>query len=117
MPEYLYRCSLHGVFSRPFPMGTAVERTLCPACGEQARRRYAAVPIKFVGPGFSTSGKFDRPDERIKAEVKASQDIDVTTGLTWEETDNRLAERKAHWGHRIRKDVHLSDQAMTNDVK
>jgi len=64
-------------------MGEATAFVVCPLCGKQSRRRYAVVPIKFVGGGFSTSGKFDRPDEQLDREIKASMDRDPTTGEEW----------------------------------
>ena len=66
----------------------------CPYCYVRLRRVYLPVPIKFVGPGFSCSGRFDRPDERLKKEIEHSQDFDATTGKSWEQGDQEL--EKAH---------------------
>lgn len=87
--------------------GPPEKNPICPKCGIRTRRIYTPVPIKFVGDGFSTSGKFDRPDERLDKEIKASMSRDPTTGEEWEAQDKRLEKKKKRFGETMRKDFSL----------
>jgi predicted nucleic acid-binding Zn ribbon protein len=107
MPRYSYFCLHCDDVELDFPMEPGPPpTTLCPLCGRRVGRVYVPIPVQYHSPGFSKP-PLDRPDERLKVEIEASQDVDPVTGLSWEETDRRLAKRKARWGHRMRKDIHL----------
>jgi len=93
MPDYLYRCPIHGQFTKPFPMGAAPPTVLCGICKRECGRVYQAVAVQYHSGGFTRSLS-DRPDERLDREIERSMDFD-TTGLSWEETEKREAQRLA----------------------
>jgi putative FmdB family regulatory protein len=46
---YDYRCGDCGCFEQRMPMGTAAASTVCPSCGEDAKRIFA-VPMTYRMP-------------------------------------------------------------------
>lgn len=94
MPDYLYRCPVHGQFTKPYPMGAAPPVVCCGICKRECSRAYQAVPVQYHSDGFTQSLP-DRPDERLDEEINRSMDFDATTGLSWEETERRQAQKLA----------------------
>jgi putative FmdB family regulatory protein len=61
---YEYRRSDCGCFEQRMPMGTAAASTVCPSCGEDAKRLFA-VPMTYRTP---------KPLARMLAREEASRD-------------------------------------------
>ena len=64
MAIYDYRCDECGRFEQQMPMGTAAASTVCPSCGEDAKRLFA-VPMTYRTP---------KPLARMLAREEASRD-------------------------------------------
>ena len=91
MPWYFYVCPhCECSFDEEWPAGKAPPESDCLHCCRRAKRRFVVPAVIFRGDGFSCSGRFDRPDERLQEEIAHSQDFDATTGKTWEQTDREL---------------------------
>jgi putative FmdB family regulatory protein len=108
MPEYVFRCPRCDTIieiSRPIKQGPPAENPIC--CETKTKRVYLPVSVKFVGDGFSCSGRFDRPDERLDKEIKASMTHDPVTGEEWETRGKRLEKKRAHFGETMRKEFVL----------
>lgn len=116
MARYAYRCPDHGEFDVDLPMGTAPQAVDCSQCSRRARRVYGPVPVHYLAPGFTRAGTHDRPDERLKKEIKHSMDFDVTTGLSWEETERQEEKRKAD-GTVRKKTIRLPEQGASDSVR
>ena len=48
MTEYEYRCPTCGSFTLRRPMGSAETTAPCPACGQDSRRAFSALPVRRV---------------------------------------------------------------------
>jgi hypothetical protein len=115
MPEYVYRCPVHGEFAKQYPMGAARPDVLCPICKRRSGRVYKAVPVQYRCSGC-TKSLSDRPDERLDREIKHSMDFDPTTGLSWEETEKRQAQRLTR-GQVRKKTIQLPEPGETDSVR
>jgi putative FmdB family regulatory protein len=51
--EYEYRCLACGPFTVRRSMGSATPSAPCPACGQDSRRRFSALPVRRVGSALA----------------------------------------------------------------
>jgi putative FmdB family regulatory protein len=51
--EYEYRCPACGPFTVRRSMGSATPSAPCPACGQDSRRRFSALPVRRVGSALA----------------------------------------------------------------
>jgi putative FmdB family regulatory protein len=51
--EYEYRCPACGPFTVRRSMGSATPSAPCPACGQDGRRRFSALPVHRVGSALA----------------------------------------------------------------
>jgi putative FmdB family regulatory protein len=51
--EYEYRCLACGPFTVRGSMGSATPSAPCPACGQDSRRRFSALPVRRVGSALA----------------------------------------------------------------
>jgi putative FmdB family regulatory protein len=56
MPDYSFECELDGLFDRIYAMGQAPQTIVCPVCGDEAKRRYNAIPAILKGSGWGKNG-------------------------------------------------------------
>ena len=56
MPDYSFECELDGLFDRTYAMGQAPQTIVCPVCGDDAKRRYSAIPAILKGSGWGKNG-------------------------------------------------------------
>jgi putative FmdB family regulatory protein len=57
--EYEYRCPGCGPFTVRRSMGSATPSTPCPACGQDSRRRFSALPVRRVGSALADALRRD----------------------------------------------------------
>ena len=115
MPEYVYECPVHGEFTKQYPMGAAPPDVLCGKCKRRSKRVYKAVPVQYHCSGCTRSLP-DRPDERLDREIQHSMDFDPTTGLSWEETEKRQAQRMKQ-GRVPKKTIRLPEPGEQDSVR
>lgn len=114
MPMYSYLCPHCDGVEMGFPMEPGPpSETPCPLCGEMATRVFVPVPVQYHAAGF-TKSLSDRPDERLSAEIRASQDRDPVTGESWEEQDLRSARQRGRMGTLLRKDALLPPEGQSS---
>jgi putative FmdB family regulatory protein len=57
--EYEYRCPACGPFAVRRSMGSATPSAPCPACGQDSRRRFSALPVRRVGSALADALRRD----------------------------------------------------------